>query len=121
MHVDQLTDNELTTLTDLANRTWEPGFNGGVLPTKRQAREQAEHMRALLGMAAEVLQHDRAALTYAVQKMRQTPANVTREATITQALDTGLAWLEGQAALLREARDRMRCADARLRMAELTP
>ena len=119
MKVDTFTDPELKTLLALAHREWLPGFDATVLPTRHQAKQQAAHMRRLLAMAAEVLQHDRAGLTFAVREMRKTPANLTREATIVQALDTGLAWLEGQAALLREARERMRTADARLKLADI--
>jgi hypothetical protein len=48
------------------------GFDGAVLPGRIQAMRMAGDMRKILKTAAEVLQHDRAALTYAVDKLRKT-------------------------------------------------
>lgn len=53
--------------------------------------------------------------------MRATPADAKREASIIESLEVGLQWHEAQAALFREARERMRLAAARLKLAELEP
>lgn len=120
MQVDQLTDNELEALTALAGKDWLAGFDGSVLPGRIQTMRMAGDMRKVLKTAAEVLQHDRAALTYAVQKLRKT-GNDRAERNIIEALDAGIEWAAGQAAMLTEARERMRTADARLKLTELEP
>jgi hypothetical protein len=119
MKVDTFTDAELEALLAVAHKDWLAGFDAKLMPGRIQTMKAAEQMRKVMGMAALVLQHDRAVLTFAVREMRKTPASVQREQTIISALDTGLHVLEGQAALLREARERLRTADARLKLAEL--
>ena len=118
--VDTLTDAELEALTTLAGKDWLAGFDGAILPGRLQTMKTGENMRKILKTAAEVLRHDRAALTYALRKMRTT-GNDAAERNIVQALDAGIQWAAGQAAMLTEARERMRCADARLKLTELEP
>jgi hypothetical protein len=107
-------DTDDATLRVLANRDWSAGFDGKALPGRIATMKQGENMRKVLKAAGTVLGQSRVELTYALQQMRKTRTDRQREQAILDAIEGGLEWLDAQRAMLIEARERMRIADARL-------
>lgn len=109
-------DTDDAALRELANRDWNPGFDGKSLPGRIQTMRNAQDMRMALKLAAELLGMDRAGLTYAVREMRKTAADSRRERAMIEALEATMEWAQVQHAILSEARDRLKVADARLEL-----
>lgn len=112
-------DTDDAKLREIANRDWLAGFDGKALPGRIATMKHGEQLRKVLKAAATVLNQSRVELTYALQQMRKTRTDRQREQAILDAIEGGLEWLDAQRAMLIEARERMRVADARLKLIEI--
>lgn len=103
----------------LANETFEPGFNRGILPGRWQTWRDGKVLRKVLETAGWVLNQDRGALTAGLHKMRATSADQARERKINETLDAAAEYLRMHLMLIEEAQRRLAIAAARLKLVEI--
>ena len=104
--------HNLRKLRELANLDWKAGE---VMLPADGPMFLAEAVKTAQG----ILRQERGPLTAAVQRFRDTPADMLSAANGMARLDLALDYLETAASVIREAKDRWRIASARLELMEI--